>query len=173
MTLPYQCCIFYFLLFSLSPNPSMVTNTLKDERSILQNPIKIATRHNFFIESSNTLDSPISVGGKFEWKYLVWATLIFYTKNYFLVSPILFVLLNIDCYSLVPPTLNATLMLYLSFLVKIQGITHLNNIAMCVKFSSTFQPSMIIFHYKNVRMQDIPNFVSVFAMDFMHYATYK
>ena len=97
----------------------MVTNTLKDERSILKNPIKIATRPNFFIESSNTLDSPISVGGKFKWKYLVWATLIFYTKNYILVSPILFVLLNTDCYSVVPPTLNATLMLYLSFLVKI------------------------------------------------------
>jgi hypothetical protein len=59
----------------------MVTSTPKDEGSILQNTNKIATRRNFFfIEPSNTLNSPISGGGKFEWKYLVWATLIVYTK---------------------------------------------------------------------------------------------
>lgn len=78
--------VLYF--FHLSPNPSMVTSTRKDERSILQSPIIIATRRNFFIESSNTLDSPISVGSKFVWKYLVWATLIVYTKYCTSMSPI-------------------------------------------------------------------------------------
>ena len=29
---------------------------------------------------------------------------------------------------------------------------------------------MTIFHYINVRMQNIPNFVSIIGMNFMHYA---
>ena len=38
-------------------------------------------------------------------------------------------------------------------------------------FSSKFQCSMTIFHCINARMQNIPNFVSINGMDFMHYAT--
>jgi hypothetical protein len=59
---------------------------------------------------------------------------------------------------------------YLSFLVKTLGIVDFQcckDYDLLSKLSSIFQSSTTIFHYRKVRMQNIPNFDSKIDMDFI------